>query len=322
MMRREKRDRRHFKRMRFPPFDDEEPPLDYADNVRVRAPQRQGAGANCVGGVGAGAAPGLGQRAVCAASGRALAFTGHAANPGRHTAQEVDPLEAVELDLDPEEDAPVAQASQGGLRCTRACGAAGSQADGAGLAHWPARVRALLLPGADRRRPRRRAPCPRACAVVLREQAPAVHQVREGPCLQALEAAAAHHGHAAPPGLAGVPPPPNTHTSVSRQSAAAPASPPAAFTAALPPRPPLPPPRPASCCRTWWTPTTFTSSTWTRLSPPSRSTCASRVAPSLSPSSATWCDSGVGREGGQLAMSVHACARAGAPAPPRAAPRR
>ncbi|KAK9282204.1 hypothetical protein L1049_005116 [Liquidambar formosana] len=33
MMRREKRDRRHFKRMRFPPFDDEEPPLDYADNL-------------------------------------------------------------------------------------------------------------------------------------------------------------------------------------------------------------------------------------------------------------------------------------------------
>ena len=32
-MRREKRDRRHFKRMRFPPFDDEEPPLDYADNM-------------------------------------------------------------------------------------------------------------------------------------------------------------------------------------------------------------------------------------------------------------------------------------------------
>ena len=23
----------HFKRMRFPPFDDEEPPLDYADNI-------------------------------------------------------------------------------------------------------------------------------------------------------------------------------------------------------------------------------------------------------------------------------------------------
>lgn len=33
MMRREKRDRRHFKRMRFPPFDDEEPPLDYAGNI-------------------------------------------------------------------------------------------------------------------------------------------------------------------------------------------------------------------------------------------------------------------------------------------------
>ena len=30
---RAKRDRRHFKRMRFPPFDDEEPPLDYGDNV-------------------------------------------------------------------------------------------------------------------------------------------------------------------------------------------------------------------------------------------------------------------------------------------------
>jgi len=33
MMRREKRDRRHFKRMRFPPFDDEEPPLDYGENI-------------------------------------------------------------------------------------------------------------------------------------------------------------------------------------------------------------------------------------------------------------------------------------------------
>eukprot|EP01040_Poterioochromonas_malhamensis_P001445 gene1445-1533_t len=33
MMRREKRDRRNFKRMRFPPFDDEEPPLDYSDNI-------------------------------------------------------------------------------------------------------------------------------------------------------------------------------------------------------------------------------------------------------------------------------------------------
>ncbi|KAJ1979992.1 hypothetical protein H4R33_005585 [Dimargaris cristalligena] len=33
MMRREKRSRAHFKRMRFPPFDDEEPPLDYGDNI-------------------------------------------------------------------------------------------------------------------------------------------------------------------------------------------------------------------------------------------------------------------------------------------------
>ena len=37
MMRREKRDRRHFKRMRFPPFDDEEPPLDYADNLDLNS---------------------------------------------------------------------------------------------------------------------------------------------------------------------------------------------------------------------------------------------------------------------------------------------
>mmetsp|Transcript_13991 Transcript_13991/g.37788 ORF Transcript_13991/g.37788 Transcript_13991/m.37788 type:complete len:2349 (-) Transcript_13991:271-7317(-) len=54
MMRREKRDRRHFKRMRFPPFDDEEPPLDYADNIL-----------------------------------------------------DVDPLEAIELELDEDEDAAV-----------------------------------------------------------------------------------------------------------------------------------------------------------------------------------------------------------------------
>ena len=33
MMRKEKRDRQNFKRMRFPPFDDEEPPLDYGDNI-------------------------------------------------------------------------------------------------------------------------------------------------------------------------------------------------------------------------------------------------------------------------------------------------
>ncbi|CAK8993265.1 Pre-mRNA-processing-splicing factor 8 (Splicing factor Prp8) [Durusdinium trenchii] len=33
MMRREKRDRKVFQRLRFPPFDDEEPPLDYAENI-------------------------------------------------------------------------------------------------------------------------------------------------------------------------------------------------------------------------------------------------------------------------------------------------
>lgn len=53
-MRREKRDRRHFKRMRFPPFDDEEPPLDYGDNIL-----------------------------------------------------DVEPLEAIQLELDEEEDAPI-----------------------------------------------------------------------------------------------------------------------------------------------------------------------------------------------------------------------
>ncbi|KAI4210309.1 MAG: hypothetical protein LQ351_006833 [Letrouitia transgressa] len=33
VMRREKNDRRHFKRMRFPPFDDEEPPLSWSENI-------------------------------------------------------------------------------------------------------------------------------------------------------------------------------------------------------------------------------------------------------------------------------------------------
>lgn len=38
-MRREKRDRRHFKRMRFPPFDDEEPPLSWMENLQdIEAP--------------------------------------------------------------------------------------------------------------------------------------------------------------------------------------------------------------------------------------------------------------------------------------------
>lgn len=39
MMRREKRDRKHFKRMRFPPFDDEEPPIDYQENIMDVEPQ-------------------------------------------------------------------------------------------------------------------------------------------------------------------------------------------------------------------------------------------------------------------------------------------
>jgi len=56
MMRKEKRDRRHFKRMRFPPFDDEEPPLDYGENIL-----------------------------------------------------DIDPVEAIQIELDPEEDGPVAE---------------------------------------------------------------------------------------------------------------------------------------------------------------------------------------------------------------------
>ncbi len=36
--RREKRDRKHFKRMRFPPFDDEEPPISYAENIEDLEP--------------------------------------------------------------------------------------------------------------------------------------------------------------------------------------------------------------------------------------------------------------------------------------------
>lgn len=38
MMRREKRDRKHFKRMRFPPFDDEEPPIDWSENIEIMEP--------------------------------------------------------------------------------------------------------------------------------------------------------------------------------------------------------------------------------------------------------------------------------------------
>jgi pre-mRNA-processing factor 8 len=55
-MRREKSDRRHFKRMRFPPFDDEEPPLSWIENL-----------------------------------------------------DGVDPLESIQLELDDEDDEPVAE---------------------------------------------------------------------------------------------------------------------------------------------------------------------------------------------------------------------
>ncbi|EFC49815.1 predicted protein [Naegleria gruberi] len=39
LMRREKKDRKHFRRMRFPPFDDEEPPIDYGGNILGVEPQ-------------------------------------------------------------------------------------------------------------------------------------------------------------------------------------------------------------------------------------------------------------------------------------------
>lgn len=39
VMRKEKRDRAHFKRMKLPPFDDEEPPLDYGENILELQPQ-------------------------------------------------------------------------------------------------------------------------------------------------------------------------------------------------------------------------------------------------------------------------------------------
>lgn len=90
MMRREKRDRRHFKRMRFPPFDDEEPPLDYADNLL-----------------------------------------------------DVDPLEAVEMELDEDEDGEVARWLYDGIRPLRYDARAGRA--GGGIVNGPS-YRSWRLP--------------------------------------------------------------------------------------------------------------------------------------------------------------------------------
>lgn len=38
MMRREKRTRRHFRRVRFPPFDDDEPPINWSENIELTEP--------------------------------------------------------------------------------------------------------------------------------------------------------------------------------------------------------------------------------------------------------------------------------------------
>jgi pre-mRNA-processing factor 8 len=94
MMRREKRDRRHFKRMRFPPFDDEEPPLDYADNILVREGGDMWEGWWVV--------------LLEGQSGDVRVpdcFARLAANAT--CVQDVDPLEAIGLELDEDEDAPV-----------------------------------------------------------------------------------------------------------------------------------------------------------------------------------------------------------------------
>ena len=74
-MRREKRDRRHFKRMRFPPFDDEEPPLDYGDNVLV-----------------------------CSCSDCYYCVLPSSSS---FSLQDVEPLDAIQMPLDEEEDAAV-----------------------------------------------------------------------------------------------------------------------------------------------------------------------------------------------------------------------
>ena len=77
MLRREKHDRRHFKRMRFPPIHDEKPPLDYADNILVRAPDLF--------------------PSPCPAGAKLAAYRDLTAHS---PLQDVDPREAIELELD------------------------------------------------------------------------------------------------------------------------------------------------------------------------------------------------------------------------------
>jgi pre-mRNA-processing factor 8 len=95
MMRREKRDRHNFKRMRFPPFDDEEPPLDYADNIIDVEPL---------------------EVRICKAMGeshwglvttRPIKGAFLALKEGADGFADVSSGQAINMDLDPEDDAPV-----------------------------------------------------------------------------------------------------------------------------------------------------------------------------------------------------------------------
>ena len=105
-MRREKRDRRHFKRMRFPPFDDEEPPLDYGDNVRRRRLDFNATRLRET-------RPGVVSSSTSSRVGRSSASS---RAPRRRrggvvlvTTQvlDVEPLEPIAMELDPEDDAAV-----------------------------------------------------------------------------------------------------------------------------------------------------------------------------------------------------------------------
>jgi hypothetical protein len=95
--------------MRFPPFDDEEPPLDYADNLLEVDPLEVRERVLCVVSLRRGGAAGVlrraAVRAVCSsAPGLALGRVAHTLKT--HTTPTTTP-QAIELELDEEEDGPV-----------------------------------------------------------------------------------------------------------------------------------------------------------------------------------------------------------------------